>query len=414
MKISIRFSVSIFLIIISTTLSTLIASAADWPCWRGPGGFGVSADADVPSRWSLEENVLWKIPDPGFGHSSPIVWGEALFLATAVGEDRVLLRLEAGTGREAWRRVVVRAPLEEKHQKNSHASSTPAADGQLVYVPFLDGKNVVIAAYDFDGQEAWRTSPGEFYCKHGFCSSPVLFEDLLLLNCDHDGDAYLAGLSKKTGEVRWKTPRENKVRSYCPPGIFSVNGRPQMILSGSQTVASFNPRDGKRLWVCDGPTEQCVASLVEGKGLIFVTGGFPDREILAIDPTGAGDVTRTHVRWRSKRGVSYVPSPVYHEGYFYVVSDSGVLSAIEASTGEYKGQKRLEGDFSASLLCVAGRICCFNESGVAFVLVKGPELELAARIDMGDPIYATPAVANGRLFLRTWKYLYAIGKVEKN
>jgi hypothetical protein len=238
----------------------------------------------------------------------------------------------------------------------------------------------------------------------------VIFGDLVLLNCDQDAYAYLIAFDRRTGETRWKTERENRVRSYCTPTIFTVDGKPQMVLSGSKTVAAYNPLDGKRIWVCDGPTEQCVASLVYGRGLVFVTGGFPDREFLAIDPTGTGEVTKTHIRWRANRGVSYVPSPLYIDGCFYVVSDTGVLSALDALTGEYKNQKRLRGNFSASLLHAGGCIYSFSEEGEVFVLRARPELETVSEIQMDDPIYATPAVSEGRMYLRTWKKLYAIGK----
>jgi hypothetical protein len=385
------------------------AHGSDWPSWRGPGGIGVS-DEPVPIRWSQEENIAWEFKDPGLGHSSPIVWKNALFLNTAAGESRLLIRLDTATGREVWKREVLRAPLEKKHQKNSFASSTPATDGERVYNSFLNGENVVLTAFDLDGKEIWRVSPGEFHSIHGFSSTPVIFGDLVLLNCDQDAYAYLIAFDRRTGETRWKTERENRVRSYCTPTIFTVDGKPQMVLSGSKTVAAYNPLDGKRIWVCDGPTEQCVASLVYGRGLVFVTGGFPDREFLAIDPTGTGEVTKTHIRWRANRGVSYVPSPLYIDGCFYVVSDTGVLSALDALTGEYKNQKRLRGNFSASLLHAGGCIYSFSEEGEVFVLRARPELETVSEIQMDDPIYATPAVSEGRMYLRTWKKLYAIGK----
>lgn len=387
------------------------AEAENWPAWRGPGGMGSSRETGVPRHWSRDQHIVWRIKDPGLGHSSPIVWGEALFFTTAIDTQRCLLRLDRDSGREVWRRVVVDSPLEKKHGKNSHASSTPATDGSRVFVSFLDREDVLIAAHDFDGREIWRRSPGKFYSRHGFCSSPVLFDDLVILNCDQDAYAYLVAFERANGEIRWKTDRENRVRSYCPPTMIEVAGRTQMVLSGSETVCAHDPRTGRRIWVCEGPTEQCVASIVYGKGLVFVTGGYPDREILAIDPTGTGDVTRTHIRWRARKGVSYVPSPLYLDGNFYVVSDSpGVLSCLDASDGHYRNQKRLPGNFSASLLHADGHIYAFNEDGGVFVLEADPGLETVAEIDMGDPIYATPAVSEGRLYLRTWKHLYAIGK----
>ena len=180
---------------------------------------------------------------------------------------------------------------EKKHRLNSYSSSTPVTDGELVYVSFLDDGQMFAAAYDFDGTERWKVRPGVFSSVHGYCSSPVLFEDKLIINGDHDGDAYLLALDKQTGTTKWKTPRENRTRSYCTPIIRDIDGRTQMVLSGSKCVASYDPRDGSRHWIIDGPTEQFVASLVYSQGLLFVTGGFPEHHVLTIKPSGSGNVT---------------------------------------------------------------------------------------------------------------------------
>lgn len=386
-------------------------NTSDWPHWRGPGWDGVSLAAGIPTDWSTERNVAWRIADPGFGHSSPIIWGKDLFYTTTKDEKRLLVRVDADTGKEIWRREVLSSPLEEKHPKNSHASATPATDGEFIYVTFYKRPDVVMAAYNFAGELQWSQTPGEFHSMHGFSSTPVLFEDFVLLNCDQDAeDAYIVAFDRKTGEIRWRTSRENKVRSYCPPIVFNVDGEPQMILCGSDTVCSYDPRTGKRNWMVWGPTEQCVASVVyDGKKNVFVTGGYPDHEFLAIDPRGKGNVTKSHIRWRRNKGVSYVPSPVYWRGNYFVVSDEGILSVLDAESGEYRKQKRLPGGYSASLVCVSGNLYCCSEDGDVTVLRATSDLQTVAEIEMGDPIYASPAIARGRLYLRTWKHLYAIG-----
>jgi outer membrane protein assembly factor BamB len=387
------------------------AGSTSWPCWRGPAGDGISGERGLPERFGRSEGVVWSREDPGLGHSSPIVWEDSLFFTTCAGDSRLLVRLRAGDGGEVWRREVLKSPPERRHQKNSAASATPATDGERVYTAFLaDGRRVACVAYDFAGKEAWRVSPGEFHSMHGFSSTPVLYADLVILNCDQDADAYLVAFDRRTGDTRWRADRAEKIRSYCPPSFFTVEGRPQMVLSGAKKISAYEPATGKPIWWCDGPTEQTVATLAHGSGLVFVTGGYPDREILAIDPRGRGDVTASHVRWRAKQGVSYVPSPVYRDGHFYVVSDTGVLSAIAAGTGNYAKQKRLRGNFSASLLIAGERLYAFSEEGDVFVLRASPELETLAEIAMEEPIYATPAVAGGRMYLRTWKRIYAIGK----
>ena len=192
---------------------------------------------------------------------------------------------------------------------------------------------MVVAAYDFAGNRQWLVKPGDFVSAHGFNTCPVLFEDLVIINGDHDGEAYIVALDRRTGREQWRTMRENKTRSYVTPIIRDIDGRTQMILSGSLCVASYDPRTGKRHWIMDGPTEQFVASLVYNGDHIFVTGGYPERHILAIDPKGSGKVADNHVAWRTKRGAAYVPSPIVSGKYLLVVSDSGIASCFDAASG---------------------------------------------------------------------------------
>jgi outer membrane protein assembly factor BamB len=380
-----------------------------WPTWRGPRGDGVSPDG-APVR--LEGSELWSWKDPGQGHSSPIVWEDALFLTTLVDESRLLVRIDAHTGAEVWRREVIRAPLERRHAKNSHASATPLTDGERIYTAFLgENHRVWVAAHDFEGRSIWKASPGEHHSMHGFSSTPVRHGELIILNCDQDADACIVALDRRDGKEKWRIDRENKVRSYCTPAIVRIGGIDQMILAGSRRVTSYDPRDGSLIWRCEGPTEQCVASIVYGEGLVFVTGGFPDRYFFAIDPSGKGDVTETHIRWRQhRRGVAYVPSPVFHAGSFFVVCDeTGVVSELAAKSGDYVRQKRLAGNYSASLLLAGRLLYAASESGLVTILDPSRELETVGEWQAESPIYATPAVAHGRIFVRSWKELRAFG-----
>src|SRR5690349_1075250 len=325
----------------------------NWPAWRGPRGDGTSLETDVPVGWSATSNIVWKAEIPGSGHASPVLWGDRIFIPTALPdvEDRVLLCLERKTGRILWQKTVVHSLLEKKHPLNSYASSTPATDGERVYIAFLDRQEMVVAAFDFDGRQKWLVRPGPFASMHGFCSSPVLFEDKVIVNGDHDGDSYLVALSRDTGQTLWKTPREHRTRSYCVPLIRELAGRTQMVLSGDKCVASYDPRNGRRHWIIDGPTEQFVASPVYSArtGLIYITGGFPDHHILAINPDGHDNVTKTHVVWHATRGVAYVPSPIIEGDYFLIVSDSGVAHCFVAATGNLVWQERM-GEHHASLV----------------------------------------------------------------
>jgi len=307
-----RFGLRVFLSRVLLPLSILPSAVAEnWSCWRGPRLDGTSHETGVPVYWSATRNVLWKTELPGSGHASPIVWGDRVFTVSALpdAQDRLLLCLERRTGKVLWQQTVLTAPREHKHALNSFASSTPATDGELAYVAFLDGDRMFVAAHDYAGHQRWVARPGPFASVHGFCSSPILYRDKVILNGDHDGDSYLVALSRTNGRVLWQTPRENHTRSYCAPLIRPMGGKQQMVLAGDRCVASYNPDTGQRFWVIDGPTEQFVASPVysERCGLVFITGGFPDHHILAIRPDGSGNVTQTHIVWRTTRGAAYVP-----------------------------------------------------------------------------------------------------------
>jgi len=388
--------------------------AENWPGWRGPNGDGTSAETKVPVTWSATENLAWKVPLKYHGHASPIVWNDSVLL---VGTDkeherRMLVVRDRKTGKLVWERTVLEAPLEGKHHLNSWASSTPATDGERIYVSFLDERHMFVAAYDFNGNRLWAVRPGVFSSKHGYCSSPVLYRDKVLVNGDHDGDAYLVALNRKTGKTLWKTPRENKTRSYCTPIIRTIEGRTQMLLSGSKCVASYDPETGQRIWILDGPTEQFVASLVMNKGLLFVTGGYPDKHMLAIDPTGSGQLSYDDdVKWHHRRiGVSYVPSPIAVDSYFLVVSDNGIGSCFDAKSGTRLWKRRMGRRFSASLVAANGNVYFLDDDGHCKVVQAGPEYKEIAHNSLGEPTYASPAVSNGQIFIRGEKHLFCIGR----
>lgn len=408
------------------------AQAENWPCWRGPRGDGTSVDAHLPTTWSDDqqgktENVVWKVPVDGIGHSSPVVWDDVIFLTTCLVDDgdgktptdRLLICLDRATGKERWRRTVFRAPLEKKHTLNSFASGTPATDGKRVFVTLFESdsddqtKNrgqMVVAAYDFAGELVWVKRPGRFSSTHGYCSSPVLFEDLVIVNGDHDGDAYIVALRQADGSQVWKTPRENKTRSYCTPIIRTFGGPPQLILSGSKSICSYDPRSGERIWNIDGPTEQFVASLVDDGKLLFMTAGFPERHILAIRPDGRGNVTDSAIVWRTKENCSYVPSPIVCGDYFLVVADNGIASCFKAATGERMWKERLGDDHSASLLTAGGLVYFVSDAGTTTVVRPGPTYEPIAVNALGEEVSASPAASDGKLYIRTLKHLYCIGK----
>jgi outer membrane protein assembly factor BamB len=397
-------------------LVTAPAAAEDWSGWRGPRGDGSSTERGLPTRWSDTDNVAWKTPIPGIGHSSPIVHGDWVFVTTCLLKEkqRVLLCLDRKGGKVLWQRVVVTAPLEKKHKLNSFASSTPAADGDHVYVAFLDVKKAVVACYDFGGNEVWRKSPGTFFSPHGFCSPPILYKDLVIVNGDQDAEAWIVALDRKTGAERWRADRPNRTRSYCAPLIVEAAGKMQLVLSGSKCVASYDPDTGKQHWLIDGPTEQYVASLVHTDGVFFLTAGYPDFHNMGIRPDGTGNVTHTHVLWHekkvAKRMASYVPSPIAHGKYFFLVSDEGWAHCFEARTGKRLWLRQLGRHHSASPVAADGLLYFTDDDGVTCVVRAGPRFELVARNELGEECYASPAVSRGQIFLRTTGHLWCIGK----
>ena len=386
--------------------------AENWPVWRGPRGDGTSLERKLPIRWSANSNVVWQTELPGVGHASPIVWGDHVFTVTAKPEtqERVLLCLERKTGTLVWQQTVVTSPLERKHSLNSHASSTPATDGELIYVAFLDRDEMVVAAYDFQGKRRWLVRPGPFASMHGFCSSPILFKDRVIVNGDHDGDSYLVALDRLTGKTVWKTPRQNHTRSYCAPIIRELDGRTQMVLTGDKCVASYDPNNGRLHWIIDGPTEQFVASPVYSTraDLLFITGGYPDHHILAIKPDGRGNVTKTHIVWRTNKGAAYVPSPIIEGDYFLIVSDSGVAHCFDAATGRLFWQERV-GEQHASLVSADGLVYFLNDDGVTRVVKPGRQYQLIAQSDLGEKCFASPAISDGHIIIRGDKHLFCLG-----
>ncbi len=410
------------------------AAAENWNGWRGPRGDGTSHEQELPIEWDGRSghNVRWKVAVPGEGHSSPIVWDDRVFLTSCLNDsqERLLLCFDRHTGRQLWRQTVLRSKLETKHARNSRASSTPATDGELVVVAFLqvDGRTIpapnvstprpitpgeiVVAAYDLQGNQKWQTEVGSFVSAHGFCSNPVIYQDLVIINGDHDGDAYIVALDRHTGQERWRDQRENKTRSYVTPIIRDIAGRTQMVLSGSLSVVSYDPLSGRRHWKLDGPTEQFVASMVFDGKLLFLTAGYPEYHILAIRPDGSGQLGPQHIVWRTRRGAAYVPSPIVVGPYLLVVSDGGVASCFESATGQRHWMKRIGKRYSASPVAADGRVYFLADDGTTTVIRADRDFDKLAENRLGEPCSSSPAVSGGLLLIRGHQHLFAIGRIR--
>lgn len=405
-------------------------SAENWPGWRGPRGDGTSAAQRFPLQWNGAngQNIAWKVAIPGEGHASPIIFADRIFLVTCLldSKDRQLICLDRQSGEILWRKNVFRAPLESKHALNSYASGTPVTDGHLVYVAFLEvvgdtvpapnvGGNrqitpgkVVVAAFDFDGNQKWKVTPGEFVSAHGFSSCPVLYKELVIVNGDHDGDSYIVALNKSTGETVWKTKRQNGIRSYVTPLIREIDGRTQMVVSGSECIVSFNPDTGTRYWTIDGPTEQFVASMVFDGHKFYMAAGFPTYHVMGILPTGKGNVTQSHVAWHARNAKCYVPSPVIVNNYLIVADDRGTANCFDTASGDRHWQERLGKHYSASLLTAGGLVFLTADDGITKIIRPGEELNVIAENELGENCFSSPALAHNQLFVRGEKHLFCI------
>ena len=394
-------------------------SAEDWPGWRGPRADGTVADKGFALTWNAKDgtNIKWKLALPGTGHSSPVVSKGKVFVAGCVEADktRVLYCVDRASGKLVWEKAAVVSDLEKKHGENTYASSTPATDGERVYITFLDKPQLRVYCYDFDGKLLWEKNPGEFHSVHGFCSPPVLYKDLVIVNGDQDAprgqSAYIVAFDKKTGEEKWRADRPNKLRSYCPPVVIEVSGKKQLVLTGSKCVASYDPDTGKQLWLIDGPTEQFVSSMVMHDGVLLLTAGFPKNWIMAIDPSGTGNVTKSHVLWSKAGEGGYVPSPVAHAGKLFLVDDAGVASCWDVKTGKQFWKERLSAKkHHASAVAADGRIYLTSDEGMTFVLKAGAEFEVLAKNPLGEPVFASPAFSDGDIFIRGAKHLWCIAE----
>jgi outer membrane protein assembly factor BamB len=411
------------------------ALAENWPGWRGLRGDGSSLEEKLPTAWDglTGQNIAWKVPILGQGHASPIVWGDRLFYVTCLPEtkERQLVCVERLTGKTLWTRTVITSLLETRHQLNSFASSTPATDGELVYVTFLetDGRTIVatnvskprevnvgqmvVAAYSFAGEQQWIARPGEFVSVHGYSSPPVIVGNLVVINGDHDGESYIVALDRTTGKTVWKSPREHQIRSYCVPLVRELDGKTQLILSGSKCVTALEAQTGKTIWTVDGPTEQFVASMVFDGERFFVVGGYPTHHVLAIRKGGMGNVTQSHVAWSVTNAKCYVPSPVLAGPYLFVADDRGTGNCFDPVTGERWWQERLGTHYSASPVAAGGFVYFLADDGATKIVRPGKALEVVAENPLGETTYASAAVSGGNLFVRGEQHLWCIGPQPK-
>jgi outer membrane protein assembly factor BamB len=398
------------------SLSAILAGA-DWPQFRGPTGQGHSTESGLPLTWSESTNVAWKAPVPGLGWSSPAVARGRVWLTAAVagrlanGSAFVSLRAlayDVEGGRPVVDVEVFRLDRPRAiHAKNNFASPTPILDGDRVYVHFgADGT----AALGPSGEVIWRTKL-PYESQHGGGGSPVLYRDLLIVNGDGNPDeAFVVALDARSGKERWRTRRRSPAdQAYTTPLVIETGGRDLLVSVGSYRAGAYDPLTGREIWrvsYADGFSN--VPRPVFGHGLVYIATGFQQPSLIAVRADGQGDVTRTHVAWELKRGAPLTPSPLLVGDDLYVVSDTGILTCVDAKTGLIQYQQRLEGNYSASPVFADGRIYVQSEEGVTTIVAPGKAFARLAVNRLDGATLASMAVSDGSLFIRAESHLYRI------
>lgn len=396
----------------------------DWTEFRGPSANGHSAATNVAREWNEETNIQWKVPVEGHGWSSPVVANNRIYLTSAItlpddtGHGLNTMCFNADDGILVWSREVFQQPPSgvEMHEKNSHASPTAVVQGERVYVHFGPHGTACLTT---DGEVVWKNATLLYEPQHGNGGCPAIFQDVVIICCDGKDNRFVVGLNKQTGEELWRTPREldpSRGFSFCTPTIVTVDETAQAICPGSGGVWSYDPLTGKQLWrVAYGEGYSVVPRPVFAHGMIYVCSGFGDSQLFAIDPSGSGDVTKSHVKWKTKKGVPKSPSIIVVGNELYMVDDRGIASCLDAISGKLHWQERFTGGFSASPTYADGAVYFQNETGETTVVNAGPEFQLIGKNQLGDGkqrTFASFGMVGNSILLRSETHLYRITKAQ--
>ncbi len=408
---------SLLLLISIVPLTADSGVEGEWPRWRGPFDNGV-ARGPAPTKWSDTENIAWKAEVPGKGHSSPVIWEDRIFVTTAIegGSDLsfLVLAYDRKTGRKVWEQTATKSPVHEGYHRTygSYASNSPVTDGEVL-IAFFGSRGAY--AYDLDGKLLWKKDFPKLNMRNEFGEgiAPTLHGDTLLLTFDHEGDDWMVALDRKTGKQLWRVERDQP-SNWAPPLVVTHDGKTQAIVAAPSAVISYDIADGKEIWRCSGLGLNTIPAPVYDGKRVFVMSGFRNPNLLAIDLDGAkGDLTGTDkVLWTNQRGNSYTPSPVLQDGILYMLSDNGLLSALDAKTGKpHYMQQRLPKTytFKSSLVAADGKLYMATEDGDVVIVKMGPKYEVVATNTIKDEFFiATPAIADGEIYLRGKNTLYCI------
>ncbi len=421
---------------LANALAGETAKQSNWDRFRGPNGAGTTDDKNVPLTFDANKNIIWKVTVPGVGNSSPVVWGNHLFLQSASldGKLRSLLCLDITDGKTRWQKSIP-AERAKIRADSSLASSTPTTDGNAVYVSFWDGKDILVSAYDFQGNALWSKNLGSFNSQHGAGASPILYKDKLILANDMDKDDFttkvpnarpsmLVALDKRTGRLAWETPRVAERACYSAPFLLHRPGQkePELVVTSTTAVTGYHVETGEKRWevkgwqapFAKGPLRTVASPALAGDILCVCSGGDAGRFAIGLDLRGPGTIDAPQCVWENRKDFPYVPSPVARGEHVFFVNDAGFAGCYHARTGKRVWFERLaDTGFHASPLVINGKVYATSVVGDVYVFAAEPKFQLLARNELSEVVRATAAVADGRLYIRGERHLYCVGKSQK-
>jgi outer membrane protein assembly factor BamB len=434
------------LCLVTAVLLSVSVSADDWPHWRGPAATGVAAPSALPAAWSATDNLAWQVALAGSGVASPIVSGTRVYVSSQAGDGRrrdgrhptltqggdpaaagevplqrrvkaagvtfVLEAFDRASGKRAWmHEMPAEGDLPPVHDKHNLSSSSPVTDGERIYAWYGTGQ---LVALDASGKRVWSKHLGKEYgafdIQWGHASSPVLFQDSIILLCYHNPASYILALDKRTGAVKWKVDKPAGQESYSSPIVVQGPSGAELIVNSNSGVESFDPLTGKSLWTYPEVNRFPIPVAMVDAGILYLSRGYRSSPYMAIRLGGRGDITKTHVAWRVPTGGPYVSSLVHYQGVIYMSTDNGILSAVDAKNGERLWQERVGGTFSASPIAGDGKVYFVSEGGETVVIKAGRTFEIVARNKLDGHFVASPAAGGGKVFLRADDRLYAVGR----
>lgn len=389
-------------------------SAGQWPRFRGPNGTGLSDADSVPVKWT-EKDHNWKVKLPGVGHSSPVVWDGRIFLTCgdARTAKRTILCLSASDGGVIWQRDHP-SDVHQMHRDNCYASSTPALDANGVYVTWTTPREVTLLAMDHAGKDKWRRGLGAFKSRHGSGTSPIVVGDLVVLANDQVGKPFLVAVDRGTGKTRWQLNRRSGLTPASTPCVYRAKGAPDRLIftTTAHGITAVDPNTGEVDWeVPKVFLDRCVGSPVFAEGIVLASYGYgtTGNRLVAVRPGSKAAGVAPKIVWDLKKSVPLVPTPIIVGDLVFCWNDDGTITCKNVWTGVQVWRERVDGTFYGSPVCVAGRLYCISKTGEVFVLAAGESFKLLARIPLGEQSFATPAVADGVMYLRTYRHLISVG-----